>query len=146
MKTESNESTPEKRTPWDLAMNVSLEDVVYLHCHVNDEGGKVVLVGQDGVQRPPMNFPRGGHLLAFLTCLESGLTPFGKIDPPLETDSLEGKMFPRLKLKKSFQTITEEEDQGSDYIFRILADFNRTESLGKLFICFVQLILLRDCL
>jgi len=43
----------------------------------------VVLVGQDGVQRPPIHFPKGGHLLAFLSCLENGLLPRGQLDPPL---------------------------------------------------------------
>jgi len=42
-----------------------------------------VLVGQDGVQRPPIHFPKGGHLLAFLSCLENGLLPRGQLDPPL---------------------------------------------------------------
>ena len=48
-----------------------------------DSGGTIVLVGQDGVQRPPIHFPNGGHLLAFLTCLETGLLPNGQLDPPL---------------------------------------------------------------
>lgn len=42
-----------------------------------------MLVGQDGVQRPPIHFPKGGHLLAFLSCLENGLLPHGQLDPPL---------------------------------------------------------------
>jgi hypothetical protein len=48
-----------------------------------DSGGTVVLVSQDGIQRPPLRFPRGGHLLQFLTCLETGLLPHGQLDPPL---------------------------------------------------------------
>jgi len=40
-------------------------------------------VGQDGVQRPPIHFPKGGHLLSFLSCLENGLLPHGQLDPPL---------------------------------------------------------------
>uniref|UniRef100_A0A673GX27 Small G protein signaling modulator 1-like n=1 Tax=Sinocyclocheilus rhinocerous TaxID=307959 RepID=A0A673GX27_9TELE len=40
-----------------------------------DCGGTVVLVSQDGIQRPPLRFPRGGHLLQFLSCLENGLLP-----------------------------------------------------------------------
>ena len=43
----------------------------------------MVLVGQDGVQRPAIHLPPGGHLLAFLTCLETGLQPHGRLDPPL---------------------------------------------------------------
>ena len=48
-----------------------------------DGGGILVLVGQDGVQRPPLHFPRGGHLLAFLSCVETGLMPLGHLEPPL---------------------------------------------------------------
>lgn len=42
-----------------------------------------MLVGKDGVQRPPIHFPRGGHMLAFISCLETGLSPNGALDPPL---------------------------------------------------------------
>ncbi len=48
-----------------------------------DSGGTIILVGQDGVQRPPIHFPRGGHLIRFLSCLENGLLPHGQLDPPL---------------------------------------------------------------
>lgn len=41
------------------------------------------MVSQDGIQRPPLHFPKGGHLLQFLTCLETGLLPHGQLDPPL---------------------------------------------------------------
>lgn len=43
----------------------------------------LVLVSQDGTQRPPLHFPQGGHLLAFLSCLENGLLPRGQLEPPL---------------------------------------------------------------
>ena len=56
---------------------------LFLLLLIADAGGTVVLVGQDGVQRPPIHFPRGGHLLAFLSCLENGLLPNGQLDPPL---------------------------------------------------------------
>lgn len=52
-------------------------------CFVVDSGGTVVLVSQDGIQRPPLRFPRGGHLLQFLSCLENGLLPHGQLEPPL---------------------------------------------------------------
>lgn len=48
-----------------------------------DCGGTLVLVSQDGIQRPPLHFPPGGHLLAFLSCLETGLLPRGQLEPPL---------------------------------------------------------------
>lgn len=51
----------------------------------------MVLVGQDGVQRPPIHFPKGGHLLAFLSCLETGLLPRGQLDPPLWSQRGKGK-------------------------------------------------------
>lgn len=54
-----------------------------MHFIGNDNGGTIVLVAQDGVQQPPIHFPQGGHLLAFLTCLENGLLPHGQLDPPL---------------------------------------------------------------
>lgn len=57
----------------------------------NDNGGTIVLVAQDGVQQPPIHFPQGGHLLAFLTCLENGLLPHGQLDPPLWPQRGKGK-------------------------------------------------------
>nr|CAD7606983.1 unnamed protein product [Timema genevievae] len=69
---------------WDYAMNVRVDEVVYVHCHQQaDSGGTIVLVGQDGVQQSPIHFPKGGHLLSFLSCLETGLLPHGQLDPPL---------------------------------------------------------------
>lgn len=50
-----------------------------------------MLVGQDGVQRTPIHFPRGGHLLACLSCLENGLLPHGQMDPPLWSQRGTGK-------------------------------------------------------
>ncbi|CAF5121473.1 unnamed protein product, partial [Rotaria socialis] len=39
---------------------------------------------------------RGGHLLAFLTCLESGLASDGQLDPPLAYEKGQGKVLPKL--------------------------------------------------
>lgn len=67
---------------------MALKDLLLLNSFqiflcLGDSGGTIVLVGQDGVQRPPIHFPGGGHLLAFLSCLENGLLPHGQLDPPL---------------------------------------------------------------
>ena len=110
-------------------------------------GGTVVLVGQDGVQRPPMHFQPGGHLLAFLDCLEHGLLPHGHLDPPLWAQRGKGKVFPKLRRRSHAQhglasnssTIQSsgssgsedqlfEEDDSMDYVFRIVyssTDVNR---------------------
>ncbi|XP_077164944.1 small G protein signaling modulator 1 [Paroedura picta] len=115
----------EKSVYWDYAMTIRLEEIVYLHCHQQvDSGGTVVLVSQDGIQRPPLRFPRGGHLLQFLSCLENGLLPHGQLDPPLWSQRGKGKVFPKLK-KRSPQgsaesTSDKEEDEATDYVFRIL--------------------------
>lgn len=45
---------------WDYALQVRLDEIVYVHCHQDSEtGGTIILVGQDGVQRPPIHFPKG---------------------------------------------------------------------------------------
>lgn len=139
---------------WDLAMSVNMEEIVYLHCHQSDSGGTIVLVGQDGVQKPPMMFPAGGHLLAFLSCLETGLQPFGQLDPSLGVDREKGKVFPKLRLKgravreKSDPAQIHEEEEvttpkvnkdkgvptdssSNDYVFRVMANFQRPESISK---------------
>ncbi|MBN3304240.1 SGSM1 protein, partial [Amia calva] len=122
----------EKSVYWDYAMTIRLEEIVYLHCHQQvDSGGTVVLVSQDGIQRPPLRFPRGGHLLQFLSCLENGLLPHGQLDPPLWSQRGKGKVFPKLR-KRSPQGSSEsvsdkEEDEATDYVFRILFPGSHSE-------------------
>ncbi|XP_021268761.1 small G protein signaling modulator 1 isoform X2 [Numida meleagris] len=116
---------------WDYAMTIRLEEIVYLHCHQQDSGGTVVLVSQDGIQRPPLRFPRGGHLLQFLSCLENGLLPHGQLDPPLWSQRGKGKVFPRLR-KRSPQGSSEsasdkEDDEATDYVFRIIYPGTQSE-------------------
>uniref|UniRef100_A0A2K6KDS3 Small G protein signaling modulator 1 n=1 Tax=Rhinopithecus bieti TaxID=61621 RepID=A0A2K6KDS3_RHIBE len=116
----------EKSVYWDYAMTIRLEEIVYLHCHQQvDSGGTVVLVSQDGIQRPPFRFPKGGHLLQFLSCLENGLLPHGQLDPPLWSQRGKGKVFPKLR-KRSPQGSAEstssdkDDDEATDYVFRII--------------------------
>uniref|UniRef100_UPI00358E0C67 small G protein signaling modulator 2-like n=1 Tax=Myxine glutinosa TaxID=7769 RepID=UPI00358E0C67 len=89
------EPAPGKGALWDYTVTVHLEHIVYIHCHQQCSESVLVLVGQDGVQRPPVHFPPGGHLLSFLTCLESGLAPNGCLDPPLDPHSDKGGTFQR---------------------------------------------------
>ncbi|XP_067263654.1 small G protein signaling modulator 1 isoform X7 [Chanodichthys erythropterus] len=115
----------EKSVYWDYAMTIRLEEIVYLHCHQQvDCGGTVVLVSQDGIQRPPIRFPRGGHLLQFLSCLENGLLPHGQLDPPLWSQRGKGKVFPKLKKRcpqgSSDSVSDKEEEEATDYVFRII--------------------------
>uniref|UniRef100_A0A3P9PD44 Small G protein signaling modulator 1-like n=1 Tax=Poecilia reticulata TaxID=8081 RepID=A0A3P9PD44_POERE len=122
----------EKSVFWDYAMTIRLEEIVYLHCHQQiNSGGTVVLVSQDGIQRPPLHFPKGGHLLQFLTCLETGLLPHGQLDPPLWNQRGKGKVFPKLRRRSphsSCDSVSDkEEDEATDYVFRILFPGNQME-------------------
>ncbi|XP_075390597.1 small G protein signaling modulator 1 isoform X2 [Tenrec ecaudatus] len=117
----------EKSVYWDYAMTIHLEEIVYLHCHQQvDSGGTVVLVSQDGVQRPPFRFPRGGHLLQFLSCLENGLLPHGQLDPPLWSQRGKGKVFPKLRKRgpqgsaECTSSSDKEDEEATDYVFRII--------------------------
>uniref|UniRef100_A0A8C9TXX1 Small G protein signaling modulator 2 n=1 Tax=Scleropages formosus TaxID=113540 RepID=A0A8C9TXX1_SCLFO len=116
----------EKSIYWDYALTVPLRQIVCLHCHQRpDCGGTLVLVSQDGIQRPPLHFPPGGHLLAFLSCLESGLLPRGQLEPPLWSQRGKGKVFPKLKKRNSTARLVEqdaaaEEEVAADYVFRIV--------------------------
>ncbi|XP_054466792.1 small G protein signaling modulator 1 [Anoplopoma fimbria] len=119
---------------WDYAMTIPLGEIVYLHCHQQvDSGGTVVLVSQDGIQRPPIRFPRGGHLLQFLSCLENGLLPHGQLDPPLWSQRGKGKVFPKLRNRvpqgsgSSDSVSDKEEDEATDYVFRILFPNSQSE-------------------
>ncbi|XP_034451370.1 small G protein signaling modulator 1 isoform X1 [Hippoglossus hippoglossus] len=122
----------ERSVFWDYAMTIPLEEIVYLHCHQQvDSGGTVVLVSQDGIQRPPLRFPRGGHLLQFLSCLENGLLPHGQLDPPLWSQRGKGKVFPKLRNRvpqgSSESVSDKEEDEATDYVFRILFPNSQSE-------------------
>uniref|UniRef100_A0A8C2HT34 Small G protein signaling modulator 1a n=1 Tax=Cyprinus carpio TaxID=7962 RepID=A0A8C2HT34_CYPCA len=128
----------EKSVYWDYAMTIHLEEIVYLHCHQQvDCGGTVVLVSQDGIQRPPLRFPRGGHLLQFLSCLENGLLPHGQLDPPLWSQRGKGKIFPKLKKRcpqgSSDSVSDKEEEEATDYVFRIVFPNSQSE-----FVTFTQ--------
>ncbi|XP_071033938.1 small G protein signaling modulator 1 [Parasteatoda tepidariorum] len=127
----ATDSSQDKSIYWEYAMSVSVDEVVYMHCHQNaDTGGTIVLVGQDGVQQPPIHFPKGGHLLSFLSCLENGLLPHGQMDPPLWSQHGRGKVFPKLKRrgrgsirrhsKGGGESINEEDVEATDYVFRII--------------------------
>uniref|UniRef100_A0A669B576 Small G protein signaling modulator 1 n=1 Tax=Oreochromis niloticus TaxID=8128 RepID=A0A669B576_ORENI len=124
----------ERSVYWDYAMTIPLEEIVYLHCHQQvDSGGTVVLVSQDGIQRPPLRFPKGGHLLQFLSCLENGLLPHGQLDPPLWSQRGKGKVFPKLRKRvpqgsgSSDSVSDKEEDEATDYVFRILFANSQSE-------------------
>ncbi|KAL4223147.1 Small G protein signaling modulator 2 [Mactra antiquata] len=134
---EQREDDHDRSHYWDYALTIFLDEIVYIHCHQQpDCRGTIVLVGQDGVQRPPIHFPKGGHLLAFLSCLETGLLPHGQLDPPLW--SQRGKVFPKLKRKgsrlsnlstsskegsTSSTSSTDIEEEATDYVFRIVKVF-----------------------
>ncbi|XP_053712888.1 small G protein signaling modulator 1 isoform X1 [Synchiropus splendidus] len=125
----------ERSVYWDYAMTIRLEEIVYLHCHQQvNSGGTVVLVSQDGIQRPPLHFPKGGHLLQFLTCLETGLLPHGQLDPPLWNQRGKGKVFPKLRKRSphgSCDSVSDKEDEeATDYVFRILFPGNQMELMA----------------
>uniref|UniRef100_A0A665U358 Small G protein signaling modulator 1b n=1 Tax=Echeneis naucrates TaxID=173247 RepID=A0A665U358_ECHNA len=150
----------EKSVYWDYAMTIRLEEIVYLHCHQQvNSGGTVVLVSQDGIQRPPLHFPKGGHLLQFLTCLETGLLPHGQLDPPLWNQRGKGKVFPKLRKRSphgSCDSVSDkEDDEATDYVFRILFPGSQMEfsdnlsttspSTSSLSVCFSHVPCLLCC-
>ncbi|XP_058902830.1 small G protein signaling modulator 2 isoform X3 [Kogia breviceps] len=124
------DSELEKSVYWDYALVVPFSQIVCIHCHQQKNGGTLVLVSQDGIQRPPLHFPQGGHLLSFLSCLENGLLPRGQLEPPLWTQQGKGKVFPRLRKRSSMRSV-DVEDVGSgratDYVFRIIYPGHRHE-------------------
>uniref|UniRef100_A0A8C9NGG9 Small G protein signaling modulator 2 n=1 Tax=Serinus canaria TaxID=9135 RepID=A0A8C9NGG9_SERCA len=109
---------------WDYALIVPLSQIVCIHCHQQQSRWTLVLVSQDGTQRPPLHFPQGGHLLAFLSCLENGLLPRGQLEPPLWSQQGKGKVFPKLRKRNSNKSVDLEEmpaeDTSTDYVFRII--------------------------
>ncbi|XP_059006387.1 small G protein signaling modulator 2 isoform X6 [Mustela lutreola] len=122
----------EKSVYWDYALVVPFSQIVCIHCHQQKSGGTLVLVSQDGIQRPPLHFPQGGHLLSFLSCLENGLLPRGQLEPPLWTQQGKGKVFPKLRKRSSMRTMDVEEmgtGRATDYVFRIIYPGHRHEHI-----------------
>ncbi|XP_068122084.1 small G protein signaling modulator 2 isoform X4 [Hyperolius riggenbachi] len=120
------DSELEKSVFWDYALVVPIGQIVCIHCHQQpDSRGVLVLVSQDGIQRPPLHFPPGGHLLAFLSCLENGLQPRGQLEPPLWSQRGKGKVFPKLRKRNSSNKSVDfadnvVEEVATDYVFRII--------------------------
>ncbi|KAM9749623.1 small G protein signaling modulator 2 isoform 1-T1 [Dama dama] len=126
------DSELEKSVYWDYALVVPFSQIVCIHCHQQKSGGTLVLVSQDGIQRPPLHFPQGGHLLSFLSCLENGLLPRGQLEPPLWTQQGKGKVFPRLRKRSSLRSVDAEDmstGQATDYVFRIIYPGHRHEHI-----------------
>ncbi|XP_062698458.1 small G protein signaling modulator 2-like isoform X2 [Aedes albopictus] len=129
----------DKSSYWAYALNVNVDEIVYVHCHQargGDTGGTIILVGQDGVQRPPIHFPEGGHMAAFLSCLETGLLPHGQLDPPLWSQRGIGRIFPwphksrRRPLPSLLEAATSDE-LPIDYVFRVVNKGNTDEFLAN---------------
>nr|XP_017013000.2 small G protein signaling modulator 1 [Drosophila takahashii] len=140
---EEEEEDIDKDLFWAYALNINVDEIVYVHCHQSrreDSGGIVILVGHDGVQRPPIHFPEGGHLQQFLTCLETGLLPHGQLDPPLWSHRGIGKMllWQRNMRRRILPAVREatgagagagppSEDPGIDFVFRIVSKSRHEE-------------------
>ncbi|KYO32138.1 small G protein signaling modulator 2 isoform X6 [Alligator mississippiensis] len=125
------DSELEKSVYWDYALIVPFSQIVCIHCHQQQSGGTLVLVSQDGIQRPPLHFPQGGHLLAFLSCLENGLLPRGQLEPPLWSQQGKGKVFPKLRkrnINKSVDLDEMPEETATDYVFRIIYPGHKHEN------------------
>ncbi|XP_061246640.1 small G protein signaling modulator 2 isoform X3 [Bos javanicus] len=126
------DSELEKSVYWDYALVVPFSQIVCIHCHQQKSGGTLVLVSQDGIQRPPLHFPQGGHLLSFLSCLENGLLPRGQLEPPLWTQQGKGKVFPRLRKRSSLRSMDADDvstGRATDYVFRIIYPGHRHEHI-----------------
>ncbi|XP_075760980.1 small G protein signaling modulator 2 isoform X6 [Pelodiscus sinensis] len=125
------DSELEKSVYWDYALIVPFSQIVCIHCHQQQRGGTLVLVSQDGIQRPPLHFPQGGHLLAFLSCLENGLLPRGQLEPPLWSQQGKGKVFPKLRKRNNNKSVDLEEmpeESATDYVFRIIYPGHRHDN------------------
>ncbi|EFA05501.2 small G protein signaling modulator 1 [Tribolium castaneum] len=119
----------DKSVYWDYALQVRLDEIVYVHCHQDSEtGGTVILVGQDGVQRPPIHFPKGGHMLAFLSCIETGLLPRGRLDPPLWSQRSGTNSNKR---RRPLPALSETEETTKDYVFRIADNSTHKDMLKR---------------
>lgn len=135
----SSAENVDKSFYWAYVLNINIEDIVYVHCHQNrgseETSGTIILVGHDGVQRPPIHFPEGGHMASFLSCLETGLLPHGQLDPPLWSQKGIGRIFPwpvksRRRVGGLPSVLENNDEMPIDYVFRVVnksnpADFRK---------------------
>ncbi|VDN54995.1 unnamed protein product [Dracunculus medinensis] len=111
---------------WRHTINININDIIYIHIHQQSEDSSpsLIFIGTDGVQHSPMHFPIGQHILAFLSCLESGLMPYNRLDPPLWISKEKGKILPKLRRRSSISmldsTSNTEGQELHDYVFRII--------------------------
>lgn len=118
---------------WGYALNINVDEIVYVHCHqssTDGTGGTIVFVGQDGVQRSPIHFPEGGHMAAFLSCLETGLLPHGQLDPPLWSPRGMGKILNKSRrrpLPSLREASVEDVPIERDYVFRVVNKSNHAD-------------------
>ena len=82
-----------------------------MHCHQDqlNTSSSVIFVAKDGVQYPPIIFDNPNHFKLFLTCLENGLEPNYKIDPPEWEKIIEATNF-SIVLKINFLFVENNED------------------------------------
>lgn len=119
---------------WSYALNINVDEIVYVHCHQSGEdgaGGTIIFVGQDGVQRSPIHFPAGGHMAAFLSCIETGLLPHGQLDPPLWSQRGMGKKIVSKSRRQPLPSLREASAEDvpieRDYVFRVVNKSNHAE-------------------
>lgn len=120
--TSSFQSIDDKCKYWDHAVTTDLSDIVYLHCHsLGASNGNLVLINQDGTQLPPLTFQSDASLFSFLSCLEQGLYPLGRLDPPLFKQG-HNLTWPKLKklLPNKLKGGNDVLVAGNDHVFRLV--------------------------
>ena len=98
---------------WKDSIQIDMYKIAYLHCHQQqvDSSSNVILVAKDGVQYPPILFDNSNHLKQFLTCVENGLAPNYKVDPPMWEDTIDSTNFSIvLKIDVMFTSDQNDED------------------------------------
>ncbi|KAE9418917.1 hypothetical protein Angca_002346, partial [Angiostrongylus cantonensis] len=115
----ANAKEVEQQWLWKQAINVNMDDIIYIHLHQRDESSpsSLTLVNCDGVQCPPLQMSTGQHSLVFLTTLEAGLAPTHRLDPPLWGGHGKEKALPRLRKRT---TAVGGSAAMLDYVFRIV--------------------------
>ncbi|VDN05132.1 unnamed protein product [Thelazia callipaeda] len=123
---------------WRHIVNINISDIIYIHVHQynEDSPSTLIFVGGDGIQHSPMQFAVGHHLLAFLSCLESGIAPFSRLDPPLWFSKDKGKILPKLRRRSitasnDSSTSSTEDNKLQDYVFRIVHCYTSAMRLAE---------------